>query len=114
MEYDKLPKSALGKFHKTMPESKVLTEYKQKILDLGDDELGRFTLSKGEVRPGTLKMRLLRASKALGIEIEAKEVSFSEIVDYLRPKGVEIESTSLKQITLDDVFLRLTGKELRE
>jgi len=49
-----------------------------------------------------------------GIEIIAKELSFSEIVDYLRPKGVEIESTSLKQITLDDVFLQLTGKELRE
>jgi len=49
-----------------------------------------------------------------GIEIKAKEVSFSEIVDYLRPKGVEIESTSLKQITLDDVFLHLTGKDLRE
>ena len=49
-----------------------------------------------------------------GIEIEAKEVSFSEIVDYLRPKGIEIESTSLKQITLDDVFLRLTGTGLRE
>ena len=38
----------------------------------------------------------------------------SEIVDYLRPRGVVIESTSLKQITLDDVFLHLTGKELRE
>jgi len=49
-----------------------------------------------------------------GIEIKAKEVSFSEVVDYLRPKGVEIESTSQKQITLDDVFLHLTGKELRE
>ena len=49
-----------------------------------------------------------------GIEIQAKEVSFSKVVDYLRPKGVEIESTSLKQITLDDVFLQLTGKELRE
>ncbi|MFC1866145.1 ABC transporter ATP-binding protein [Chloroflexota bacterium] len=49
-----------------------------------------------------------------GIEIKAKEVSFSEVVDYLRPKGVVIESTSLKEITLDDVFLKLTGKELRE
>ncbi|MFC1900782.1 ATP-binding cassette domain-containing protein [Chloroflexota bacterium] len=49
-----------------------------------------------------------------GIEIKANEVSFSEVVDYLRPKGVEIESTSQKQITLDDVFLHLTGKELRE
>jgi len=49
-----------------------------------------------------------------GIEIKAKEVNFSEVVDYLRPKGVVIESTSLREVTLDDVFLKLTGKELRE
>jgi len=49
-----------------------------------------------------------------GIEIKAKEVNFSEVVDYLRPRGVVIESTSLKEVTLDDVFLNLTGKELRE
>jgi len=49
-----------------------------------------------------------------GIEIKAKEVNFSEVVDYLRPRGVIIESTSLKEVTLDDVFLHLTGKELRE
>jgi ABC-2 type transport system ATP-binding protein len=49
-----------------------------------------------------------------GIEIRAKELSFYEIVDYLRPQGVTILSASLKQPTLDDVFLHLTGKELRE
>ena len=49
-----------------------------------------------------------------GIEIRARELSFYEIVDYLRPRGVAIQSTSLKQPTLDDVFLHLTGKELRE
>ena len=49
-----------------------------------------------------------------GVEIRAKELSFYEIVDYLRPRGVAIQSTSLKQTTLDDVFLHLTGKELRE
>ena len=49
-----------------------------------------------------------------GVEIKAKEVNFSEVVDYLRPMGAVIESTSLKQVTLDDVFLHLTGKELRE
>ncbi len=49
-----------------------------------------------------------------GVEIKAKEVNFSEVVDYLRPRGVVIESTSLRQVTLDDVFLHLTGKELRE
>ena len=49
-----------------------------------------------------------------GIEIRAKELGFYEIVDYLRPKGVAIQSICLKQPTLDDVFLHLTGKELRE
>ncbi|UCB42991.1 MAG: ATP-binding cassette domain-containing protein [Dehalococcoidales bacterium] len=49
-----------------------------------------------------------------GIEIKAKEIGFFDVVDYLRPKGVIIESTSLKEVTLDDVFLQLTGKELRE
>ncbi|MFC1926418.1 ATP-binding cassette domain-containing protein [Chloroflexota bacterium] len=49
-----------------------------------------------------------------GIEIKAKELNFSEIIDYLRPRGVVIESTFLKEVTLDDVFLHLTGKELRE
>jgi len=49
-----------------------------------------------------------------GIEIRARELSFYEIVDYLRPRGVAIHSASLKQPTLDDVFLHLTGKELRE
>jgi ABC-2 type transport system ATP-binding protein len=48
------------------------------------------------------------------IEIRAKELSFYEIVDYLRPRGVAIQAMSLKQPTLDDVFLHLTGKELRE
>jgi ABC-2 type transport system ATP-binding protein len=49
-----------------------------------------------------------------GIEIRAKELSLYEIVDFLRPRGVAIQSMSLKQPTLDDVFLYLTGKELRE
>jgi ABC-2 type transport system ATP-binding protein len=49
-----------------------------------------------------------------GIEIRAKEFSFDEVVDYLRLKGVVIESTYRKQVTLDDVFLHLTGKELRD
>jgi ABC-2 type transport system ATP-binding protein len=49
-----------------------------------------------------------------GVEIKAKKLSSYEIIDYLRPKGIVIESTSFKQATLDDVFLQLTGKELRE
>jgi len=49
-----------------------------------------------------------------GVEIEAEEVSLEAIVDCLRPLGVSIQSSTRKMTTLDDVFLRLTGKQLRE
>ena len=49
-----------------------------------------------------------------GVEIEAEDVSVYEIGDCLRPFGVEIRSTAVKHVSLDDVFLELTGKELRE
>jgi ABC-2 type transport system ATP-binding protein len=49
-----------------------------------------------------------------GVEIEAEEVSVDAVVDCLRPFGVVIHSTQRKRVTLDDVFLRLTGKQIRE
>ena len=49
-----------------------------------------------------------------GVEIEADDVSVYEIGDCLRPFGVEIRSTAVEQVSLDDVFLELTGRELRE
>jgi hypothetical protein len=79
MKYDKQPKSALPEFHKVMPETKVLPdsagflpEYKQKISELGDDELGHFTVSKGDVKPSTVMFRLASAAKLLGTKIEVK------------------------------------------
>jgi ABC-2 type transport system ATP-binding protein len=47
-----------------------------------------------------------------GIEIRGDELDFDSIVDYLRKKGVKIEKLSMKEATLDDVFLKLTGKEM--
>jgi len=49
-----------------------------------------------------------------GVEIEADDVSVYEIGDCLRPFGVEIRSTATRHVSLDDVFLEMTGKELRE
>ena len=48
-----------------------------------------------------------------GVEIEAAEVNVYDIQDVLRPRGIAINSTYKKQVTLDDVFLNLTGKQLR-
>jgi ABC-2 type transport system ATP-binding protein len=49
-----------------------------------------------------------------GVEITADDVSVYDIADCLRPFGVEIRSTATKQVSLDDVFLELTGKDMRE
>ena len=49
-----------------------------------------------------------------GVEIEAEEIRLDAVVDCLRPMGVTIHSTARKRVTLDDVFLRLTGKQIRE
>ena len=49
-----------------------------------------------------------------GLEIESGDVSLYEIEDCLRPRGVVIDATYTRHITLDDVFLELTGRQLRE
>jgi hypothetical protein len=81
MKYDKLPKSALPEFHKVMPETKVLAEHKQKISELGDDELGHFTLSKGDVKPRTVIVRLVTAAELLGTKIEVKRLG-DQVIFY--------------------------------
>ncbi len=45
---------------------------------------------------------------------EAEDVSVYAVGDCLRPFGIDIQSTYKRQATLDDVFLELTGKALRE
>ena len=49
-----------------------------------------------------------------GVEIYAEEVGLYDIEDCLRPLGIAIQSMYRKQVTLDDVFLHLTGKQLRQ
>ena len=48
------------------------------------------------------------------LRISAKDLNFKEITDYLYSQGVIIYSATLKQPTLEDVFIQITGKELRE
>jgi ABC-2 type transport system ATP-binding protein len=48
-----------------------------------------------------------------GVEIEGDHISVYDVGDCLRPFGVEIRSTSVETASLDDVFLQLTGKEMR-
>jgi len=49
-----------------------------------------------------------------GVEIDGEAANIYDIQDVLRPRGIIIDSTYKKQTSLDDVFLRLTGKQLRQ
>jgi ABC-2 type transport system ATP-binding protein len=46
--------------------------------------------------------------------ITDKELDFREIVDRLQSGGAVVRSAYIKEPTLDDVFLHITGTELRE
>jgi len=48
------------------------------------------------------------------LRISHKDLDFKEIVDYLHSRGVTVYSASLEQPTLEDVFIQITGKRLRD
>ena len=48
------------------------------------------------------------------MQITDKQLDFKEVVDRLQSAGAFIRSAYIKEPTLEDVFLRITGKELRE
>jgi len=92
MKYDKLQMSDLEKFHKIMPTSKIVSDYKAKIEELQPGEVGHFTLSKEDVKSGTVKMRLLRASKLLGVTIAVKRFG-NEVIFYKEQEAEAKEKT---------------------
>ena len=49
-----------------------------------------------------------------GLKISHKDLDFKEIVDYLHSQGVIIYSAALERPTLEDVFIQITGKRLRD
>lgn len=48
------------------------------------------------------------------LKVSGKDLNFREVIDYLYSQDVTIYSATLEQPTLEDVFLKITGKELRE
>ncbi|MBA7470733.1 Linearmycin resistance ATP-binding protein LnrL [subsurface metagenome] len=48
------------------------------------------------------------------LKVSGKDLNFREIMDYLHSQGIVVRSAALEQPTLEDVFLQITGKELRE
>ena len=97
-----------------------------KIVALGTaTELKNSLLEKQTmvIQAQDLNPQAVERMKAKYAEVEAsgdtlvvsdKQLSLQEIVDLLHNSGATVRSAYMKEPTLDDVFLRITGKELRE
>ena len=65
-------------------------------------------------------MHGLKSRYSQVIEVEGKlrisdeNLDFRELTDYLHSNGVTVRSAALEEPTLEDVFIHLTGKEIRE
>lgn len=49
-----------------------------------------------------------------GVEIKATEIDYNMIIDLLRSNNIRITSIQYLEPTLNDVFLKLTGKEVKD
>lgn len=63
---------------------------------------------------GALALDTTGLARSYGDVVAVDGVDLYRVQDLLRPLGVTIESIGGKQISLDDVFLTLTGKQWRE
>ena len=62
-----------------------------------------------------LRAKYSRLEMAKGrLKIYHKDLDFKGIVDYLHSQGVTVYSAALEQPTLEDVFIQITGKKLRD
>jgi len=62
-----------------------------------------------------LQSKYSRLEKVKGrLKIYHKDLDFKGIVDYLHSRGVTVYSAALEQPTLEDVFIQITGKKLRD
>jgi len=67
-----------------------------------------------EIRQG-LKARYLEVKEVdEKLRISDENLDFRELTDYLHANGATIRSAALEEPSLEDVFIQLTGKELRD
>lgn len=62
-----------------------------------------------------LKDRYSQVKEVNGkLRISGENLDFRELTEYLHSHGATVRSAALEEPTLEDVFIHLTGKELRE
>jgi len=90
-------------------------ELKKSISDTNTMIISAENLSAEAIDGLRTKDRCAEVDSASGnLRVSGKELNFREIMGYLHSQGIVVRSAALEQPTLEDVFLQITGKELRE
>ena len=90
-------------------------ELKKKISDTNTMIISAENLSAEAIGGLRTMDRYAEVDSASGnLRVSGKDLNFREIMDYLHSQGIVVRSAALEQPTLEDVFLQITGKELRE
>ena len=90
-------------------------ELKKKISDTNTMIISAENLSAEAIGGLRTSDRYAEVDSASGnLRVSGKDLNFREIMDYLHSQGIVVRSAALEQPTLEDVFLQITGKELRE
>jgi len=101
-----------------MDEGKIVALGTGHQLKTGIAEKQTMIIQAQDLKPGAVeKLRAKYAELELTgdtLKISDRQLSFQEIVDTLHDAGATVRSAYIKEPTLDDVFLQVTGKELRE
>jgi ABC-2 type transport system ATP-binding protein len=90
-------------------------ELKESISDRSTMIISAENLTAKAIEGLRIKGRHAAVDDASGkLKVSGKDLNFREVVDYLHSQDVTMYSATLEQPTLEDVFLQITGKELRE
>jgi ABC-2 type transport system ATP-binding protein len=88
-------------------------EMKAKFLKMRSMIVSAENITAGTIEE--LKRKYTKVDKANGgLRISHKDLDFKSIIDDLQLQGITISSAALEQPTLEDVFIQITGKSLRD
>lgn len=75
MKLEFITSEAAQSIRRTMPKSKTMEEYEGYLKQLPDGQVGKIEVAqKDDIKPQTVRSRLVRASKSVELNIETKRV----------------------------------------
>jgi ABC-2 type transport system ATP-binding protein len=89
------------------------------ILSLGGQDVVELSLQAGEIEDGALLAvpevkGVRRVAGSIALAVSQIHVALPAVLDLIRGRGLACERLSTRHATLEDVFVSLTGRQLRD